>query len=127
MLAEHAMFSLSHLPAATEYANRDALKNVRQNRLSEMLAECALWIVQSAQFRRELVTPSALVLWRVLMTDETEMVDKAIERIIDEMSDRHFIAARVCAVQTELGSQAGEAYRPGRQFRLDAAQGDRRS
>ena len=84
------MSSLSHLPAATGYPNRVALKDVCQSRLDEMLAECALWTVQATRFRQELVSPSALVLWRVLMSDEAEMVGNAIDLIVDEMSDRYF-------------------------------------
>jgi hypothetical protein len=80
--------SRPHLPLATEYADRDALKDVRDNALAAMRTECAVWTDHMDRFRASLVTPAAMVLWRVLIAEERTLVADALERVLAEIGDR---------------------------------------
>ncbi|BDA84608.1 hypothetical protein Sa4125_21500 [Aureimonas sp. SA4125] len=80
--------SRPHLPLATEYLDRNSLKDVRDTELREMLDECAVWTANAEDFQGSLITPSALVLWKVLIAEEIETVDSAILRVVEEIDDR---------------------------------------
>ena len=77
-----------HLPLATEYPDRDALKDVRDNALASMVAECDYWTTEMDRFRAALVTPAAVVLWRVLIASDRSLVADALARVMAEISNR---------------------------------------
>jgi hypothetical protein len=82
------MASLPYLPLATEYVDRDALKDVRDNKLARMRDECSVWSDEMDDFRASLVTRTAVVLWRVLIAEERLLVANALTRVMDEMAER---------------------------------------
>jgi hypothetical protein len=84
------LFSHPHLPIAAAFRDRDSLSRFRFAELEAMLQECARWSVQAAFFRRGLSTPSSLVIWRVLVESEEQVVADAVHRLVDEMRDRLF-------------------------------------
>lgn len=79
----------AHLPAATDYPDRDALRDVRTADLVVMLDECTVWAEDVEHFRNGLKTPAAQTLWRVLVVDETKIVAKAVLRIVAEINERN--------------------------------------
>jgi hypothetical protein len=85
---EAAIASRPYLPLATEYVDRDALKDVRDSALADMREECAVWANDMDHFRASLVTPAAVVLWRVLIAEERTLVANALERVLAEIGDR---------------------------------------
>ena len=77
-----------HLPPAIEYENQDSLKEIRDNELSRMLAQCADWSALMEDFRGSLMTPAALTLWRVLIQDETTTVARTQNWLEAELAHR---------------------------------------
>lgn len=78
----------THLPLAIEYENQDSLKDVRDNELSHMLAQCADWSALMEDFRGSLMTPAALTLWRVLIEGETATVARTQNWLEAELANR---------------------------------------
>jgi hypothetical protein len=53
-----------------------------------MATECARWSENMDAFQASLATPSAIVIWRVLIAAEQALVADALERVIAEISER---------------------------------------
>ena len=83
-----AMASIPYLPRATEYPDRNSLKDVRDRSLAEMLRECEIWSADMTRYRQALVTPAALVVWRALIVVELDMVAAAVSLVIEELEAR---------------------------------------
>ena len=78
----------SHLPLATKYANRGALKEFQDSTLVAMQHECAHWSLETECFRLTLHTPATAVIWQALISKDMEIVAASASRISDELRFR---------------------------------------
>lgn len=57
-----------------------------------MVTECECWTVNTDRFRADLVTPAAVVLWRVLIASDRSLVADALARVVAEISTRKSVS-----------------------------------
>lgn len=87
-LPEAVIVTRPYLPLATEYVDGDALKDVRDKTLVDMATECTRWSEDMDAFHASLITPAAIVLWRVLIAKERMLVANSLEHVLAEMGAR---------------------------------------